>query len=183
MYYTGNTIWYYRVNCRRNGAQMLEPVLAMYSVPSSPLFREVGSGLLTQDSLKAAGAFAQRKSHIGWLTILAKSGDKPSQVSAVETLVQDGYGTLVAALSLFAVIPQICSKCNGTGVYKWKSGNIRDCKQCTDGYVFVPHKEQAKQLGLDILEVEKCIDHLLKEESDANDEIKRFLINERSAVD
>ncbi|HHP0467314.1 TPA: hypothetical protein ACRZZI_004975 [Vibrio harveyi] len=159
---------------------MLEPVLAMYSVPSSPLYREVGSGLLTQESLKCAGAFAQRKSKLGWLVILSKSGDTPSQIEAIEHLIKE-YGAVVASLSLFTIIPKVCKKCNGTGVYKWKSGNIRECKKCKDGFVTISHEEQCKELGVDVAKVDECIHKLLIEESDAIDEIKRVLQKERSA--
>lgn len=159
---------------------MLEPVIAMYSVPSSPLYREVGSGMLTQDSLKAVGVFAQRVSKVGWLTILSKSGDKKSQIEAIHQLMPK-YGALVASVGLFSVIPKICDKCKGTGTYKWKSGNIKECKSCTDGRVIADHKYICSELGIEVDSVNECIDFLLKEESLSIDEIKRKLKKERSA--
>lgn len=129
---------------------MLEPVLAMYSVPSSPLYREFGSGLLTQDSLKATGVYAQRKSELGWLTILAKSGDKSSQIDIIKKLTTQ-YGALVSTVAIFSVIPKICTKCNGTKVYKWKSGNIRDCTNCIDGKISYQDKELCENLNIEAL--------------------------------
>lgn len=163
---------------------MIDGVLAMYSTPSHPLYRSFGSGLLTQESMKAAGAIASRTNETGWLSILVRSGDMQAIKSLSKVLFIEGY-TLNQAYgaALFLLDKGICSKCNGTGVYKWKSGNIRPCKVCMKtGRVPANMTYIAEKAHVPMPELESVVDYILNSEHEAEQSIVGFLSKERSTV-
>ncbi len=161
---------------------MLEGILAMYSVPSHPMYREFGTGLIPIDSLKAAGAIAERKSIPGWLTILTRSGDLDSALKLSNMLIAKfGRSTTYAVMALLD--NDICSKCNGTGVYKWKSGNVRECKVCDkSGKRQYDIGELSAKFNVPENTIRNALHYVLAEESDAEAEIRAFLSRERSAI-
>lgn len=160
---------------------MLEGVLGAYSIQAHPIFRESGSGLIPMDSLKAAGAYASRRSPVGWLSIMAKSGDGDATFKLSKLLLtQFDYRVVFAVITIIG--DDVCEKCSGTGVFKWKSGNLRPCKVCDQtGVAKHDLKDLAKKFDTSESSIDDALTFISKEECEAEQELARFLSRERSA--
>lgn len=164
---------------------MLTAVLAMYSTPSSPVFRGVSAGVLTAEALKIAGVRASKRSRLGWNVIRAQAGDRQACAEITKSLNKAGFRSVDILATLVVLLPDnLCCQCNGTGkVYSPTGRRWKKCDRC-DG-------AGKRALNLDVIcekyhatreEVERAVNVCLIAQSDAEEEIGRFLRKEKTAV-
>lgn len=161
----------------------LESVLGMYSVPSSPLWRGISSGILTACALKVAGSAAEHASKIGWHTILFQAGEKKSGVEITKELVKQGFTSVEILVVLKCLTTnQRCNKCKGSGkVWSLRGHRFKNCDSCeATGKRKLPYKSLCEKHGADESNVERAIHLCLVGQSEAERAIKQFLRKERN---
>lgn len=164
---------------------MISAVLAMYSTPEHPMYRNLGDGVICQEALKIAGSRASKHTELGWAVIRAAAGDNASGKVIIKELAAKGFKSNEILGAFMAVLPDnLCVSCNGTGTKYSKTGKRwLECDRCKgSGRRKINLEGIQKKTGATKARLEAAIDVCLKAKAEAEKIIIMFLRNEKSEL-
>ena len=162
---------------------MLEAVIGMFSTPGAPLYRTMGSGVLSHEALRIAAVRADNASPLGWNVIMARSGDRSACLKIADELRKQKFKATEILSALLVLLPDnLCGSCNGSGLVLSQRGDWSSrCKHCKgSGRRTLNLRDICKKHGADVGEVERAVNIGLMAQSDAEVTILRFLRKEKS---